>query len=103
MSGKLVSLMLTNFRQHERWLVTFSPEVTVLVGRNDVGKSTVLNAVRWIAFNRPISTSMIRWGQKGCSAKLTTEACEVTRTRGSENTYQIDDDEPFRADRKSVV
>ena len=97
MSGKLVKLVLKNFRVHAAKTLEFTPGVNVLVGDNDKGKSTVLKAIRWVTFNRPVGNSMVRWGKKECSVSISTEKHEVSRFKGGENGYQVDGGEPSRA------
>lgn len=95
--SKLLSVAMRDFRQHDRSAFNFTPTVNVLVGANEAGKSTVLNAIRWVVFNRPLGESVVRWGAKGCAVRLITETCEVVRSRGSENVYVLDGGSPFKA------
>lgn len=44
---QLISLELTNFRQHKDTRMDFLPGVTGIIGKNGSGKSTVLEAIAW--------------------------------------------------------
>lgn len=62
------------------------------------GKSSVIRAIRWVAFNRPLGESVIRWGAKYARVVLKTEDAKVTREKGDEgNFYQIGRAKPHTA------
>jgi DNA repair exonuclease SbcCD ATPase subunit len=52
---KLARLVLSNYRGFEALDVTFDPRLTLLVGKNGSGKSSVLDAITTCAF---LSTSV---------------------------------------------
>lgn len=101
MSGKIVSLTMNDFRAHADREIQFDPGINVLVGLNGAGKSTVLKAIRWVVFNRPLGESVLRWGKKACSVSLFTDSHRVDRIKGAENLYKLDGRE-FRAVRFDV-
>jgi exonuclease SbcC len=87
---RLISLEMEGFRIHRKRVIEFDPTVTVLVGRNSSGKSTCINAIRWVVFNRPLGDSVIRWGSDFARVRLTTETARVTREKGDgTNCYRI--------------
>ncbi|MEN6372810.1 MAG: AAA family ATPase [Armatimonadota bacterium] len=47
---QLISLDLTNFRQHMDTRLDFLPGVTGIIGKNGSGKSTVLEAIAWALY-----------------------------------------------------
>ncbi|MEN6519896.1 MAG: AAA family ATPase [Armatimonadota bacterium] len=47
---QLISLDLTNFRQHRDTRLDFLPGVTGIIGKNGSGKSTVLEAMAWALY-----------------------------------------------------
>ena len=65
---QLRSLYLHNFRIYEEALFEFSPSVNVICGPNASGKSTILEAIHFLAFGRSFRTNltkdMIRKGDK---------------------------------------
>lgn len=70
--------------------VEFGPGVTTLVGRSDAGKSTVVRAIRWLAFNRPSGKAVIRHGEEEATSVLITDKYKVLRRRGKANVYALD-------------
>jgi len=67
----------------------FDPQITTLVGPSDVGKSSVLRALRWLATNRPLGDGFIREGTKQTTVKLKIDDQTVARRRGKgENSYK---------------
>jgi exonuclease SbcC len=85
--SRLVSLTVENFQPHRHRVIDFDESVTVLVGANGSGKSSVIRAIRWVAFNRPLGDSVIRWGSKHARVKLVTETAKIVRERGEDGNY----------------
>jgi exonuclease SbcC len=85
--SRLTSLTVENFQPHKHRVIDFDESVTVLVGANGSGKSSVIRAIRWVAFNRPLGDSVIRWGSKSARVKLVTETVKVVRERGEDGNY----------------
>jgi len=50
---KLVKLRLKNFRVYEEIEIDFNENLNVIIGRNDVGKSTILDALNFFFNNEP--------------------------------------------------
>lgn len=92
------SVEMFNFRIHKRRLIEFSSGVNCLIGSNDKGKSTVINALRWVVFNRPLGNSMVRWGETRAKVKLKTNGRTVVRQKTQEaNNYTLDGGKPYDA------
>jgi len=47
------TLTVQNFQSHEDTQVEFHPGVNVFVGKTDQGKTVMMRAITWVAFNRP--------------------------------------------------
>lgn len=47
---QLISLELTNFRQHKYTKLEFAPGVTGIIGKNGSGKTTVLEGIAWALY-----------------------------------------------------
>ncbi len=52
------SLRLINFRQHKNTLIELSPFVNVIIGDNDIGKSTILESITSLLENLPLKSSI---------------------------------------------
>jgi exonuclease SbcC len=87
--SRLVRLEIEGFQPHKHRVIEFDELVTVLVGANGSGKSSVIRAIRWVAFNRPLGDSVIRWGSKSARVKLVTETAKVVREKGDGNHYRV--------------
>jgi DNA repair protein SbcC/Rad50 len=88
----LERLQIVNFQRHERLRIKLDQQITTIVGPSDTGKSAVLRAVRWLAFNRPRGTGFVRHGEDECSVKLWVDGRKVERRRTkTENLYLLDD------------
>lgn len=91
-------IALANFRRHESIKVVLEPGVNVACGASKSGKSTLIRALRWIAFNRPTGNSILRWGAETVKAKLGVDGRTVLRKRGpSTNIYKLDDQVPHKS------
>lgn len=93
------SIRIQNFQAHSDLLVELDPRVTSIIGPSDVGKSSVIRALRWAALNVPVS-SLIRNGTKQATVELVVDGRTITRSRGAENVYKLDGQEykAFRTD-----
>lgn len=94
------SVELTNFQKHAKRLVEFDPQLTVLVGDNAAGKSTILRAIRWVVTNRPSIKEVVRWGNKVVKVTLRLSDHVVYREAGKtagDSGYKVGDGELYRA------
>jgi exonuclease SbcC len=84
-------IQIRNFQKHSKLRVAFDEKITTIVGPSDAGKSSILRAIRWVAFNRPLGDGFIRHGEEACSVKLWVDGRKVERqkTKGK-NVYSID-------------
>lgn len=51
------SMKLTNFRKHKNTKITFEEDLTVIVGENDTGKSSLLHAIQIVMRNERVDFS----------------------------------------------
>lgn len=89
----LERLTLFSFQTHRKLVITFDPYVTTIVGTNDVGKSTVVRALRWLFLNQiePNAEAAIHWDYEGTRVKLEIDGHTIARSRiKSENLYTLD-------------
>ena len=82
---------ITDFRIHKKIRIDFDQQVTSIVGNSYTGKSTVIRALRFVLFNKPSGTAMIRWGQKKTSVTVCINGHTIRRIRGkTKNLYILD-------------
>ncbi|KKN89672.1 hypothetical protein LCGC14_0235180 [marine sediment metagenome] len=93
------SLDIQNFQSHANTNLEFSPGLSVLIGSNDAGKSSIIRGLLWVFRNRPRGKSFIRHGSNGeCIFTIHMDDDTIERYRkGSTNTYTLNDEEPFEA------
>lgn len=83
-------LTLRNFQVHKKFVVDLDPVVT-FIGDTDVGKSTILRALRWLCLNQPDGNEMINWDANWTRVDLELDNGRlITRKRGSKNLYWLD-------------
>lgn len=78
---KLVKMSLKDFRGYGRLEVEFHPKMNVIIGKNDVGKSTIMDAMN-IFFNEDIKAEIIDCNTKSVDMKMEIGA-----------SFELDDDE----------
>ena len=84
-------LRLKNFQRHDKLDVELSPGITAITGPSDVGKSSILRSIRWVAFNRPLGTGFVRHGESVCQAGVRVDGKSIIRRRDKkQNIYKID-------------
>lgn len=88
---KLVYIEIVNFQSHANTKLNFDESVNVIIGPSDSGKTAVIRAMKWIFFNEPSGTDMIKKGED--SAKVTLKlntGFKIIRGRSkSKNYYEI--------------
>lgn len=92
-------LAIRNFQRHEVLDLDLEPGVNVIVGRSGTGKSSVIRALRWLVFNRPLGEVYRRWGSGETLVEVETQAGNtVTRLKSNkENLYRLNGREVFRS------
>jgi len=78
----LERLRLQNFQTHEDLKLVLDERVTTIVGPSDVGKSSVLRALRWAMENKPSGAAFVRNGQKECRVSLWLDGKRIVRVKG---------------------
>lgn len=83
---------LRDFQAHHKLEVDFIPYVNTLVGPNESGKSSVLNALEWVCFNEGTPKVMQRHGADKVSVTLYYKGNKIIRSAGKGNYYKIHGD-----------
>ena len=88
MSTMLQKIIIRNFQAHKKTVLNLVEGVNVIVGPSASGKSTIIRALNWVIFNRPVGDVLhSHWGGK-LSVKLIFDEGSVTRIRnGTKNHY----------------
>lgn len=94
----LEKLILWNFQSHRKLEVELDPRINCFIGDNDVGKSAVLRALKWIMLNAVSGERFISWGAEFAKGVLILDGGrKLIRKKGSgENLYRLDGKE-FKA------
>lgn len=77
----LRELTLHNFQSHENTTIEFSPNVTLITGQSNNGKTAILRSLRWVFDNRPLGDDFIRDNCKDCSVKLVADGFIIERIK----------------------
>jgi len=74
----LTDIRLTNFQAHRDRHLTFVPNVNVIVGPTNAGKSSVFRAIRWLVEHKPI-TGLQTFDEPHTEVTIASDRGEVTR------------------------
>jgi len=85
----LERLRLRNFQRHEDLRIVFDERVTTFVGTSDVGKSSILRALKWAMTNRPSGSDFVRHGAKEASATLWLDGHRLCRRKGKKGVNKL--------------
>lgn len=84
-------MQVVGFQKHDELRVVFDPKVTTITGPSDTGKSSLLRALRWVVFNRPLGSGFVREGAERCSVRVWIDGRKIERTKTkSNNVYRVD-------------
>jgi exonuclease SbcC len=96
---RVKSLKLKNFQAHSSTQIDFSPYITTLQGKSDVGKSSVARALRWALLNDFAGEDFIQAGKKETEVTATLfmgsgkDLLNLSRRKGrlaSKNEYDLE-------------
>lgn len=82
----LTELQLTNFQIHRDRRLTFVPNVNVVTGRSNAGKSSIFRAIRWLVEHKPIS-GLQTFGEDHTEVTIASDRGEVTRFKHPSEGY----------------
>jgi hypothetical protein len=86
----LKKLRLLNFQTHKKLSIKFSKGITTIVGTSDSGKSAIVRALYWLAFNKPAGNKFKTHGMGDVGVQLVVEDTQITRRKGKgRNSYTI--------------
>ena len=94
------SLHITNFQSHKDTQLEFDPGVNIILGASDSGKTAIIRALRWLAFNRPQGDAFrSHWGGV-CSVEAVFDDHIISRKKDKVDEYILDGEsyKAFRTD-----
>ena len=85
-------LSILNFQSHKNSVLEFDPNVNIIIGATDSGKTAILRALRLLITNRPGGNSYCStWGGDTEVSIVTNEGDTIKRYKGKENIYKLND------------
>lgn len=88
---KIEYIEIENFQSHSHTKLEFDEGVNVIIGPSDSGKTAVIRAMKWIFFNEPSGTDIIKKGESAAKVIIKLDSgFKIIRGRGkSKNYYEI--------------
>ena len=83
------TINLRRFQIHKELDINLGLGVTTIIGPSDIGKSSVIRAIKWVVNNRPAGNDFIQ-GKGPTSIKVITTEGEIVRRKGrGKNLYKL--------------
>lgn len=86
----LKRVRLINFESHKDTTVEFNGGVNLIVGESDCGKSSIIRAIKGVAYNI-FDNDSLRIGEKRCTIELESTNGIVRLHKGDANDYEVID------------
>ncbi|WP_237036338.1 AAA family ATPase [Mediannikoviicoccus vaginalis] len=88
---KIEYIEIENFQSHSHTKLEFDEGVNVIIGPSDSGKTAVIRAMKWIFFNEPSGTDIIKKGETAAKVtlKLNTGFKIIRGRDKSKNYYEL--------------
>lgn len=84
-------ITIQNFQVHSKLRIDPETGITSIIGSSDTGKSSIVRALAWVAFNHPPGLACIRDGSEGCSVSIQVDGHVVKKRRSKRiNHYEVD-------------
>ena len=90
----LTKVEIKNFLSHKHTVIDLHPDLNVLIGETNSGKSAILRAILWCLYNEPKGIEFLRTGEKKVSVTCHFSngyQIERTRTDSQSGYYEITD------------
>ena len=104
----LKKLNIKNFQSHKNTEIELSSAVNTIQGNSDCGKSAVMRALNWLAFNPAGDYFISDWAKRGktisnpCEVTVEVDGHTITRKRDKDFNGYILDGQIFEATRNTV-
>lgn len=96
-------LRIRNYQSHRDSTLEFSPGVNVIIGETDHGKSSVIRALRWLIWNKPVGEAFRSWWGGDTIVDLDLDVGQVSRLRADKfNGYVLEMHDEFEAIKTDV-
>ncbi len=96
------NIHLQNFQIHKDSHLEFHPNINIITGSSDQGKSSIIKALHWLCFNKPSGTEFINKRSKECSVKAEFDNGTVERIRSDKRNEYIVNGETLKAMKSSL-
>lgn len=83
-------ITVKNYQRHANSTLEIGPGVTSLIGKSDHGKTSIVRAVGWFRFDRPLGNAFVRKGQN----KVVVSIDDVSHVKEKSKNYYLLNEEP---------
>jgi exonuclease SbcC len=85
----ITRIKIEDFQSYQN-IEIFPGQTTIIVGRNNSGKTAILRALRLIFFNHPDGSDFVRYGAKNATVEIEYDNHIIKRIKGKQNIYELD-------------
>lgn len=88
----LKKIVIKNFQRHKHRSIILDKRLTIIVGKNDKGKSAIIRAIRWCLLNVPAGRGFVRRNSKTSSVTIKCDSRTIEKRIGwkAGGTYQLE-------------
>ena len=83
-------ITVKNYQRHANSTLEIGPGVTSLIGKSDHGKTSIVRAIGWFRFDRPLGNNFVRKGQN----KVAVSIDDVSHIKEKSKNYYLLNEEP---------
>ena len=83
-------ITVKNYQRHANSTLEIGPGVTSLIGKSDHGKTSIVRAIGWFRFDRPLGNNFVRKGQN----KVVVSIDDVSHVKDKSKNYYLLNEEP---------
>lgn len=93
--ANISAVEIKGFQSHVESVFDLGPGLNVITGPSDAGKTAIIRAVRWVAFNEPTGEAYVNQSVGGAEVKLLLDSGQVItkRRRKGKTSYLIQQDQ----------
>jgi len=85
----ITRIKIEDFQSYQN-IEIFPGQTTIIVGRNNSGKTAILRALRLVFFNHPDGSDFVRYGAKNATVEIEYDNHIIKRIKGKQNIYELD-------------
>lgn len=90
----LQKIKLNNFQSHKKTEIDLNPNINIILGKSDSGKTAIIRAINWVINNRPSGDSFINNQSDKCEVEIIKDNKSIRKIKSKkDNSYFVEENE----------